>query len=205
MSEERKKYLKKVKIKQISIFGFQFLLVLLFLGLWEYLVKIGFINAFIYSSPSNIIKTIIELIRKHDFFIHILVTLKEVIIAFILGNILGFTGAIILYEFKYLAKVLDPFLTMLNSLPKIALGPLIIIIFGANIKSVIIMALLINLIVSILTIYNGFLCTPSYYLKLFKTMQANKWQTLFKLVIPSSYQTIIASFKLCIAQTLIGT
>ena len=93
---------------------------------------------------------------------------------------------------------------MLNSLPKVALGPLIIIIFGSNIKSIIIMALLINLIVSIITIYNGLTSTDEYQLKLFETLNATKLQTLFMLVIPSSYKTIIASFKLSIAQTLVG-
>ncbi len=117
---------------------------------------------------------------------------------------MGFIIACLLYEFKLFAKVIDPFLTMLNSLPKVALGPLIIIIFGANIKSVIIMALLINLITSIITIYNGFIRTNEFELKLFETLNATKGQTLLYLIIPSSYQTIISSFKLCIAQTLVG-
>ncbi len=204
MSPEQKKFIKKIKINKIKIWLCQILIIILFLGMWEFFVNKGIISSFIYSSPSRIIKTVIELINNHNFFIHIFVTLKEVIIAFILGITLGFIIALILYEFKFLAKVMDPFLTMLNSLPKVALGPLIIIICGANSKSVIVMALLINLIVSIITIYNGFLCTDEYRLKLFKTMKASKIQTLTMLVIPSSYQTIIASFKLCVAQTLIG-
>jgi len=93
---------------------------------------------------------------------------------------------------------------MLNSLPKVALGPLIIIIFGANTKSVIVMALLINLIISIMTIYNGFLNIDPIRIKLFKTFNVNKIQTLFKLIIPSSYKTIISSLKLNISMSLIG-
>ena len=99
---------------------------------------------------------------------------------------------------------MDPFLTMINSLPKVALGPLIIIIAGANIKSVIVMALLINLIISIITIYNGFINVDKEKLKLIKSFGANKRQILFKLVIPSSYNTIISSMKLCISMSLIG-
>ena len=182
----------------------QLFIIITFFLIWEILVNTGILSAFIYSSPSRIIKTIIDLIKDHNFFIHIYITLKEVLISFIIGTSLGFIIAIILYEFPFLAKVMDPFLTMLNSLPKVALGPLIIIICGANTKSIILMALLINLIVSIITIYNGFLQTDEYRLKLFKTMHANKRQILFNLVIPSSYQTIISSFKLGIAQTLIG-
>lgn len=204
MSLEQKKYLKKIKIDKIKILFFQILIIGSFLLIWEILVNLGLISSFIYSSPSRIINTIIELIINNNFFIHIYTTLKEVIISFILGITLGFIIALLLYEFKTFAKIVDPFLTMLNSLPKVALGPLIIIIFGANIKSIIIMALLINLIVSIITIYNGFQNTDDYRLKLFKTLKATRFQTLRYLVIPSSYQTIIASFKLCIAQTLIG-
>jgi len=204
MSLEQKKYLKKLKFDRIKIVFFQLFIIISFLIIWEVLVNLEIISAFIYSSPSRIITTINELIINNNFFIHIYTTLKEVIISFILGISLGFIIALILYEFNLLAKIIDPFLTMLNSLPKVALGPLIIIIFGANIKSIIIMALLINLIVSIITIYNGFQNTNEYQLKLFKTLGANSLQTLIYLVIPSSYQTIIASFKLCIAQTLIG-
>ena len=121
-----------------------------------------------------------------------------------LGIIIGFVVALLLYQFKFVAKIVDPFLTMLNSLPKVALGPLIIIISGANGKSIIIMALLINLIVSIITIYNGFISTDEYKIKLLKSMGANKLQILTKLVIPQSYETIITSFKLNISLTLIG-
>ena len=204
MSPEQKQYLKSLKMTKLKIIFWQVLILIIFLSLWEFLSNKGIISSFIYSSPSHVLKTIMELIKNHNFFIHIYITLKEVFIAFFLGITLGFIIAIILYEFPFLAKVIDPYLTMLNSLPKVALGPLIIILGGANTKSVIIMALLINLIVSIITIYNGFLGTSDYHLKLFKTLNATKMQTLFKLVIPSSYQTIIASFKLCIAQTLVG-
>ncbi|HIU12192.1 MAG TPA: ABC transporter permease subunit, partial [Candidatus Onthocola stercorigallinarum] len=112
--------------------------------------------------------------------------------------------AIILYEFPILADIIDPFLTMINSLPKVALGPLIIIIAGANTKSVIVMALLINLIVSIITIYNGFLNIDEKKIKMIKSFGANKLQILTKLVIPSSYKTIISSLKLNISMSLIG-
>ena len=204
MSNSQLQYLKKEKKKKYKIIFFQIILITSFLTLWEVLVNKEIISAFIYSSPSRIIETIILLIKNNNFFIHIYTTLIEVIISFILGISLGFIIAIILYECKTLAKVLDPFLTMLNSLPKVALGPLIIIVCGANIKSIIIMALLINLIISIITIYNGFLSTDEYKIKLLKSMKASKWQILTQLVIPHSYQTIITSLKLNISLTLIG-
>ncbi len=204
MSPEQKKFLKNLKLTKYKVIFLQIAILVIFLGLWEFLTFKGIISPFIYSSPSKIFSTIIDLIHSHNFFIHIYITLKEVLIAFFLGISLGFIIALILYEWKFLAKVIDPYLTMFNSLPKVALGPLIIIAGGANIKSVILMALLINLIISIITIYNGFLCTDEYCFKLFKTLHATKLQTLLYLVIPNSYQTIITSLKLCLSQTLVG-
>ena len=180
------------------------MIVIAFFGIWEYLANKNIINTFVFSKPSKILETIIGLIEANNLFNHIFTTLKEVLIAFSLGIILGFIIAIILYEFPILADIIDPFLTMINSLPKVALGPLIIIIAGANTKSVIVMALLINLIVSIITIYNGFLNIDEKKIKMIKSFGANKLQILTKLVIPSSYKTIISSLKLNISMSLIG-
>lgn len=204
MSKEQLAYLKKIKKDNLSVKLVQLLLVASLLISWELLTKYNILNSFIWSSPSRIINTIIELILAHNFFNHIGITLLEVLISFSLGIILAFFIALLLYQFKFLAKVLDPFLTMLNSLPKVALGPLIIIIVGANMKSIILMALLINMIVSIISIYNGFINTDEYKLRLLKSLGATKSDILKNLVIPGSYQTIVTSLKLNLGLTLIG-
>lgn len=204
ISNNQKNYLKKKKREKLIVIFFQLLIVVVGLVLWEYLSYFKIINPFIYSSPSRIFKTIINLYNQNNLFIHIFTTLKEIIIAFVIGNILAFIISIIFYEFDILAKIFDPFLTVLNSLPKVALGPVIIIIAGANVKSIIIMALLINLIVSIITIYNGFLATDKIKIKMFKTFGASKKDILLYLIIPSAYPTIISSLKMCISLTLIG-
>ena len=203
-SKMQKNFLKEIRNKKIKIIIIQFTIIFLIIFLWELFTKLNFINAFIYSSPDKIILTIKLLITSNNLFPHILTTFFETLIAFLLGIFLGFTIAVIFYEFPMIANIFDPFLTILNSLPKVALGPIIIIIAGANTKSIILMALLINLVVNITTIYNGFLNIDSIKLKMFKTFKASKKQILFKLVIPSSYQTIISSLKLNISLTLIG-
>ena len=204
MSESQKKFLKKVKKEKIIITFWQIFIVVLFFTLWEFLANKNIINPFIFSSPSRISITIKNLYISGDLFIHIFTTLGEIIIAFLLGLILAFLLSIIFYECPKVAKIFDPFLTILNSLPKVALGPVLIIITGANSKSIILMALLINLIVSIITIYNGFLSVDKIKLKMFETFNASKKQILFKLVIPSSFSTIVSSLKLTISLTLIG-
>ena len=204
MSKEQQNYSKKIKKNKIIIICFQIAIVLIFFFSWQILSDKKIINPFIFSSPKKIIETIISLQQNYNLFSHIFTTIFETLIAFILGISLGFIIAILLYEFKTIAKIIDPFLTMLNSLPKVALGPIIIIWTGANTKSIITMALLINLIISIITIYNGFLNTDIYKIKLLKSFKANKFQILTKVVIPSSYSTIISSLKINISMSLIG-
>ena len=204
MSPNQKKYLYKKKKEKILVIFFQISIIVFLIGIWEFLATNGYINEFIFSKPSNILKTIINLYKNFNLINHIFTTLYEVIIAFVLGIFLGFLIALLLYSFKLLAKIIEPFLTMLNSLPKVALGPIIIIWVGANLKSIIVMALLINLIISIITIYNGFIQTDKNKIKLLESFNANKLDIIKKLVIPNSLVTIISSLKLNISMSLIG-
>ena len=103
-----------------------------------------------------------------------------------------------------LKKIFDPFLTLINSLPKVSLGPLLIIWLGANTMSIIVMSLLINTIVSLISIYNGLINTDPYKIKMFQTFKATKYQILFYLVIPHNKENIISSLKLNISMSLIG-
>ena len=168
MSKEQKEYLTKIKKNKIWVLITQVVIVLLFLLSWQILSDKKVINPFIFSSPKKIGETFVSLYQNYHLFSHIFTTIYETLIAFLLGITLGFILAVLLYQFKTLARIIDPFLTMLNSLPKVALGPIIIIWTGANVKSIITMALLINLIISIITIYNGFLNTDTYKIKLLK-------------------------------------
>ena len=204
MSVEVKKLIQKKRKQKYFILFIQIVIVLLFLFLWEYLSNHKIINSFIFSSPSSIWYTLKDLYLSDSLFEHIFTTLYEIVIAFSIGISLGFMISIILYEIPLLYKIVDPFLTMLNSLPKVALGPMIIIWAGANTKAIIIMALLINLIVSILNIYNGFDNIDETKLKLFKTFKASRMQTFLYLILPASFKSVIASLKINISMTLIG-
>lgn len=203
-SNEHKQYLKKKKKRKILILLMQITILVTIIITWQLLADFKIINTFITSSPSNVVKTIITLYNDNNLFNNIWTTIYETLISFSLGTIIGIIIAIILWYSNFLYKVIDPYLTIINSLPKIALGPIIIIFFGANIKSIIIMALLISVIVTIITVYNGFISTDKNKINLLKSFSATKYQ-IFKLVIlPSSYQTIISSLKINISMTLIG-
>lgn len=204
MSPKQKKYLKKIKLTKLFILVSQIFITIFFLLLWEILSSKGIINSFIFSSPSKIFKTIIDLYKNNNLLNHIYVTLRELIISFTLGTLIGFIFAIIFYFVNILKKIFDPFLTLLNSLPKVSLGPLLIIWLGANTKSIIVMSLLINTIVTLITIYNGLINTDEYKIKMFKSFKANKFQLLFNLIIPANKETILSSIKLNISMSLIG-
>ncbi len=203
-SSEHILYVKKIKRNKFYVHITQILILIIFLTIWELLSEYKIINPFIYSSPTMIIKTIIKLYKSNNLFNHIFITVFETSISFILATILGTFIAIILWWNKFLYKVFDPYLTIINSMPKVALGPIIIIICGANMKSIIIMALLVSLIITISSVYNGFANTDPIKLKLLESMHATKYQMLKYLIIPYNYSVIINSLKINVSMSLIG-
>lgn len=204
LEKKYNRYLKKIKVEKRLILISQISIIVIFLLLWQLSSDYQLINSFIFSSPLKIIKMIGHLLTNGNLLKHLLITLQEIIIAFSLGFILSFITAIIMYEIPFVAKMIEPFLTMINSLPKVALGPIIIIWVGANTKAIIFMALLINLVVSILTIYNGFIKTDYTKIIYLKSLNATRYDILTKLVLKSSKSDIIASLKMNISMTLIG-
>ena len=202
-SNEHKEFLKKKKKEKYLIILFQFLILIIFIATWQILANLKIINTFLFSSPENIINTTIKLF-KDKLLTHIGVTFYETIISFLLASILGLIIATILWWNKTIAKIVDPYLTVINSLPKVALGPLIIIWVGTSTNSIIFMALMISLIISIINIYNAFISTEKNYITLLKSFNATKWQIFSKVIFPSNKQNIINAFKINISMSLIG-
>lgn len=203
-SLEHINYLKKIKKNNILIKFTQLLLLILLIFLWQLLSDKEIINTFITSSPKEIINTIIKLHNSNNLYQHIWTTIYETLISFSLGTLIGCVIASMLWWNKFFSKVIDPFLTILNSLPKVALGPIIIIWFGAGIKSIIIMSLLISVIITIINVNDGFNKTDHNKIKLLQSFNASKSQIFFKLILPYNYKTIISALKINISMSLIG-
>lgn len=199
-----RKYKRNLIINKILVIISQFFILIFMLGLWQILANKGIINTFISSSPKKVLDTIIGLYNSNNLFNHIFITVYETVISFLLGTLIGTIIAIILWWNKFLYKVIDPYLTVLNSLPKVALGPIIIIFCGANMKSIILMALLISVIITIINVYNGFDNTDKMKINLLKSFKASKFQILRYVILPSSYSTIISSLKINVSMSLIG-
>lgn len=204
MNKEYSAYLKKLKINTIKVLAVQIFIFTIFIILWQILSDKGIINSFLCSSPKKVFETIISLSKENNLTTHVLATLKEILIGFLLGGFIGILIAAILWFSPFISKVLDPYLTILNSLPKVSLGPIIIIWAGANQNSIIIMALLISVISTIITVYTGFKETNITLIKLMKSFNANKFQILTKVVFPYNKNTIISALKINLSMTFVG-
>lgn len=203
ISEDRKKYLKKIKINKIKVFTTQITIALAFIVIWEVLARIGKIDSFITSQPSRIWETFINL-SSNDLLEHLRITCTETLVGFLLGTGLGIIIAIILWLSPFISRVAQPFLVILNALPKTALGPVIIIWVGAGMPAIIVMALAISLIVTILDILNGLMNTDKEKIRMAETFNANKLQILTKIVIPANISTLFNTLKVNIGLSLVG-
>lgn len=204
ISEEHKAYLRKIRQRKILILSTQVFILAAFLALWELLGQLKAIDPFITSQPSRIIRTLGNMYREGQLFYHTWVTCYETVIGFILGTIIGTVIAVVLWWSEFLSKVTEPYLVVLNSLPKIALGPIFIVWIGAGPASIIVIALTISLIVTVLEVLNGFLAVDQDKIKLVRTFGASRLQVLTKVVLPSSYPVIINALKINVGLSWVG-
>lgn len=203
-SQEHLLYLESIKRKKLLISILRYALFIIFIALWEVLARFNIIDPFIFSSPSRVIQTTINLYNGGELFMHIGVTLAETVLGFLLGTLAGTSIAIILWWSETIQRVLDPYLVVLNALPKIALGPIIIVWIGAGMNSIIVMALLISLIVTIMTVLSGFMEENAQKQMLIKTLGASKWQIFSLVVLPASVPTIVSALKISVGMSWVG-
>ncbi len=195
--EKRKRRLRAITFARIFIF-------LLFLMIWEASARLHLIDAFIFSSPSRVYRMFISMVSDHSIFLHMGITLVETLVSFLLVFIFSLLIAIILWLFHSLSKVLEPYLVVLNSLPKSALAPLLIVWLGANMKTIIVAGMSVAVFGSILTIYTGFSEVDPEKVKLIYTLGGNQRNVLWKVVLPSSIPIFINTMKVNIGLCLVG-
>ena len=203
VSKERAAYLQKQKRKKYMIRTVQISVVVILLALWEILANIGVIDSLIMSQPSRMVKTLLNL-GENGLLTHLGVTCMETLIGFLLGTVLGVGLAVLLWWSKTLSCICEPFLVVLNALPKIALGPVFIVWVGAGTQAIIVMALAISLIVTVLEMLNGFLSTDEEMITMARTFGADRRQVFTKVVMPSNLHTLFNSMKVNIGLSLVG-
>ena len=204
-SREHLLYLRGIKKKSVWINVARVAILFGLLGLWELSAQLAWVNPFITSSPSRIFKTIGDLYKNGNLFYHVGTTLWETLAGFFIAVALGYGIALLLWWSEAFRRISEPYFVVLNALPKIALGPLIIIWCGTGNMAIVFMTVLIGLIVAILNMLNGFMSTDASKLLLMQSMGANKWQILTKLVIPSSLPNFISMLKINVGMAWIGS
>lgn len=203
-SEGYNLYVKQKKRKKLMIFLAQIAVILVFLIGWEVLARAGVINTFLLSSPSAIWKLFLQYVRDGSIFKHIGISVWETFLGFSIGTILGIIVAILLWWSKTFAKICDPFLVVLNALPKTALAPILIVWAGAGVRGIVVIAITISIITTILSAYNYFSNVEEEKIQMLKSFGASKGQILTKLILPSNIGNIINIIKINIGLSWVG-
>ena len=204
ISEAQKAYVRRYWLQRKKVRIYQIIILVAFIALWEIGAQVGFINSFVFSSPSLIIKTFFEMASNGQIFYHIGVTLFETFVSFFLVNAIGLFIAIILWWNDSLSKILEPYLIVLNSLPKSALAPVFIVWLGNNMKTIIVAAISVAVFGTIITLYSDFKSVEEDKIKLVYTLGGKKRDALFKVIIPANIPSIISLMKVNIGLSLVG-
>ena len=203
-SPAHKKFIKKERTKTFFIHFFRVLLLVFLIGFWELVAYKNWVDPFIISSPSRVVKQAVELYNNGTLFLHIFTTLNETILAFALSTIIGFAVAVVLFLITPIRRVLEPYLVVLNSLPKIALGPLLIIWVGVGTRAIVAMGILICVVITIINLLNGYLSVSTEKIMLLKSMGANKFQIMTKLVFPATLPNLMSTLKINLGMAWVG-
>lgn len=204
VSPYRADYLRALRRRERFVRIMRAALLAALLLLWELFTRLGWADPFIVSSPSRVLATLARLLRNMELFLHVGVTLFETVMGFLLGTLLGTLAAVLMWWNATLCRILDPYLVVLNALPKIALGPILIVWIGAGMGSIIVMGVLISLVVTICTVLTGFLETSGDKQLLMRTLGATRSQIFYYVVLPASVPTIVAALKMSVSMSWVG-
>jgi len=199
-----KKYLHSLKKEKRWVRFYQIIIFISFFVLWELASRYTWIDPLIFSSPIKVGNLLIENIQDGSLFSHLYVTIFETVLGFILGTLFGTILAALLWWFPFFSKVIDPYLVVLNAMPKVALGPILIVALGPGFTSIIAMGTIISVIITTIVVYTSFKEVDPNYLKVLQTFGATRMQSFKEAVLPSSFPTIISTLKVNVGLSWVG-
>ncbi len=204
MSEAQQEYIKNHHRHHRFIRYARLMVLLVFLIVWEVCANFKLIDSFFFSSPSRVVSCFFSMLRDKSLFVHIGVTLLETVVSFLLVIALSLGAATLLWHSRKLSEILEPYLVVLNSLPKSALAPLLIVWLGTGIDTIIVAGISVALFGAIINLYTGFMQVDSEKLKLIYTLGGTRRDTFFKVVLPACVPTILSNMKVNIGLALVG-
>ncbi|MUK90776.1 ABC transporter permease subunit [Ornithinibacillus sp. L9] len=195
---------QKIKREKKIVFAWQLIILVSFFSLWEVMSKMRWIDPLIFSSPSKIFNHLTSKILDGSMIIHTQVTLFETVLGFIIGTILGILIATTLWSSTRFAKIMDPYLVILNAMPKVALGPIIIVAIGPGYLSIITMGAIISVIITTLVVYSAFKEVDPNYVKVLKSFGATRAQLFKEAIFPATLPAMISTLKVNVGLSWVG-
>ena len=203
-SQKQQQFLQKYIRHHRRVSLVKILILVLFLLQWEVTTRLHLVNSFIFSSPSRILSTCLSMIKSGDLILHIGITLGETLISFLLVTVISISVALLLWYFTFAADVAEPYLVVLNSLPKSALAPLFIVWFGTGFKTIVIAGISVAIFGSVIQLYQTFCQTDPDLYKLIYTLGGKRRHILRYILLPGSHPAILSGMKVNIGLCLVG-
>ncbi|GJM76539.1 putative ABC transporter permease protein YtlD [Paenibacillus macerans] len=194
---------QKRKMKRM-VLAVQIFLLLLLIGWWELAGRMKWIDVLIFSYPSKVARQIFKDAASGELWPHLAMTVGETAVGFLLGTLLGTLLAVLIWWSPFLSKVLDPYMVVFNSMPKVALGPIFIVMFGAGFTAIVVTTLSITVIVTTLVVFNSFNEVDANLVKVIRTFGGSRRDVFMKAILPASFPTIVSTLKVNVGMAWVG-
>ncbi|AHV97743.1 ABC transporter permease [Paenibacillus sabinae] len=204
LSRRHEEFKRAKRFRNRAVLAVQGSLLVLFFALWEAAARQGWIDRLLFSYPSKVFRQIYANMADGSLWHHLGITLGETATGFVLGTLLGTLLAVAIWWSPFLSAVLDPYMVVFNSMPKVALGPIFIVMFGAGFISIVVTTLSITIIVTTLVVYNSFCGVDPNLVKVVRSFGADKRQVFFKVILPASFPAIVSTLKVNVGMSWVG-
>lgn len=211
MSQERdkiellhKQFIRSLKVEKRWVRFYQLIIFLVMISIWEFLSRMKWIDPLIFSSPSRIWNLCLVKIQDGSLLMNLEATVMETVVSFIVSTLLGVIIAAVLWWSPVVSKILDPYLTIFNAMPKVALGPVIIVALSPGYTSIIANGVIISVIITAIVVYTSFKEVDPNYLKVLQTFGATRFQCFKEAIMPASFPTIISTLKVNVGLSWVG-
>ncbi|MWC28158.1 ABC transporter permease subunit [Paenibacillus sp. MMS18-CY102] len=195
---------KRARRRTAAVFVVRTVILVLFIGLWEAAGRNKWIDPLLFSFPSRIVNLLGDMVQDGTLWPHVGMTVGETVGGFILGTLMGTLLAALLWLFPFVSRVLDPYLVVLNSMPKVALGPIFIVVLGPGFLSIVVTTLSVTVIITTLNIYNQFREVEEGYIKVVRLFGASRLRTFWYVIVPASFPVIISTLKVNVGLSWVG-
>ena len=203
-TKAQQEFIEREQMHKKKVAVWRMMLLVLLLAMWELCTRLGMMDAFIFSSPSRVLLCFWRMVRDKSIFGHIGITLMETLVSFLIVTAAGTAAAVTLWFSRSASEILEPYLVMLNSLPKSALAPMLIVWLGNHVYTIVAAAVSVALFGSILTLHTGFQSVDPEKIKLIYSLGGSRRDVLSKVLLPGSVPMLISNMKVNIGLCLVG-